>query len=104
MSTFPTGCQILDLPMGDNGADAGTVREYLAKLLRELWRERGCFSGKYVFGASDWHYDLYQALADAGLIAAKFDDDGYFEECDTEAGSRLIARAIDALGVVETRD
>lgn len=98
MSTTLTGQQILDLPMGDNTADARTVRDYLIKLLRELWRDSGSFTGKYAFGSSDWQYNLYQALADAGLITAKFDENGYFEECDTESGGRLIASAIDALG------
>lgn len=92
--------QILDLPMQPNDADAATVRDYLIALLAELWREQEGFSGKRPFGNSGWGYDLMEPLIRAGLIGGRFDEDGYVEDVDDEAGGRLIAQAIQALGQV----
>lgn len=95
----PTPRQILDTPMSDNDAEATTVREYLVKLLAQVWTEGEGFSGKRPFGNSSWEYELYGALARAGHIAGTFDDDGWVESIDTGAGDALIAAAIKELGV-----
>lgn len=45
----------------------GTVRAYLTELLAGLWL--GEADPKYgMTGESDWHYDLYEPMRDAGLI------------------------------------
>ena len=59
---------VLDVPMGENDAEAATVRDYLKDLLSTLWREEEGFSGKRPFGNSGWKYELYAALTAAGLI------------------------------------
>lgn len=89
--------QILELPMGDNDADAATVRDYLITLLRRVWVMNEEFSGKYPFGNSDWQCELYGELAEAGLI----DRDENDEHVDEAQGDRLILAAIDYLAEVE---
>lgn len=93
--------QVLDLPLGDNDANAKTVREYLIELLAGVWRDGEGFSGKRPFGNSSWEYDLYTPLARAGLIEATFDEDGYIDDFVGSARDKadeLIATAIRALG------
>lgn len=94
----PTPEQILNTPMSDNDADAATIRGYLIELLKGVWTEKEGFSGKRPFGNSGWTYDLYAALGKAGYITCTHDEDGYVEDCDDDAGDKLIAAAINALG------
>lgn len=91
---------ILDCPMnpGTNDAGAATVREYLAALLAELWKEGEAFSGKRPFGNSGWEWDVYAALVAAGLVDGVLDEDGYLDEVDAQQADRLILRAIASLG------
>jgi hypothetical protein len=92
----PTGEQILAVPMGENDALAPTVREYLAALLRGVWRENETFDGKRPFGNSDWQHEVAAALATAGLVPAV---KNRWDELmpDFDATDALIERAIDAL-------
>lgn len=62
-----TGEEILALPMGENDADAKTVKEYLKKLLETLWEEGEGFSGKRPFGNSGWEVELEHAVEAEGL-------------------------------------
>jgi hypothetical protein len=62
-----TSEQVLNLPLPDNDAGAATIREYLIRLLGELWREGECFSGERPFGNSDWESDLVDPLVDEHL-------------------------------------
>lgn len=94
--------QVLNTPMdpAENDAGASTIREYLVKLLAELWREQEGFSGKRPFGNSSWDGDLYIALIRAGLIHGGFDEDGYLYHCGDAVGAfELIAQAIQSLQV-----
>lgn len=93
--TEPDGALILDLPMRQNDARARTVREYLISLLHVA------MDLKSPWGNSDWIYDLYEALARAGLLAARFDANGFVDDwgdVDKATGDRLIDAAIAALG------
>lgn len=89
--------QVLDTPMGENDANATTIRGYLIALLTALWEHGEGFSGKRPFGNSGWEYDLYAALGKAGHIRCTFDSDGYINDVDDKAGDRLIESAIAAL-------
>jgi hypothetical protein len=89
---------VLDLPMGENDAQAATIREYLIALLEALWDEQDGFDGKRPFGNSGWDCDLLVPLIRAGLIDGRLDEDGYIEEIDDNGGEHLIAEAIQALG------
>lgn len=88
---------ILDLPMGRNDADAKTVRDYLKKLLSELWRKEDGFSGKRPFGNSGWQDDVYGALIRGGAVGGKLDSEGCVEDVDTSRADKLIQEAIAAL-------
>lgn len=93
-----TGAEVLDIPMGNNDADAETIGEYLVKLLETLWDEGEDFSGKRPFGNSGWQYELYHALAHAKVIDAEFDEElQEYDHYDKDAAEVLINRAIAAL-------
>jgi hypothetical protein len=90
---------VLDLPIEGNDVDATTVRGYLLELLAALWRQGEEFSSKRPFGSGGWEYPVYEALLRAGLVAGKFDEDGYVQEVDDETADALICRAVrDVLG------
>lgn len=88
---------ILDVKMEANDSGATTIRGYLTALLLRLWEEGEGFSGKRPFGNSGWGYDLYQPLIKEGFIEGSLDEDGYIEECDDDAGFKLIKKAIKQL-------
>jgi hypothetical protein len=89
------GTVLLDLPLGENDAEAATVKDYLKALLAELWREGEGFSGKRPFGNSGWEYELYLPMIKAGLISGKLEEGGYgVEEVDAAAAHQLIQEAI----------
>lgn len=92
-----TAKRILDLPMRGNDADAGTVREYLVALLRQLWIDGHGFSGKKPFGNSGWEDDLIVPLIRAGLLEGTLDEYGCPDGHDYREGDRLILSAIDHL-------
>lgn len=93
-----SGLEVLAIPMKpSNDAEAGTVKEYLIKLLLELWEKGEGFSGKRPFGNSGWEYELYLPLLTAGAVAGKLDEEGYIQEVDTDAANTLIFDAIEAL-------
>jgi hypothetical protein len=48
-----------------------TVREFLHKLLEEVWLGKESFSGKRPFGNSGWEYPLYDTLVRDGFIEGK---------------------------------
>jgi hypothetical protein len=88
---------VLNTVMGNNDANAGTIREYLIELLAELWREQEGFSGKRPFGNSGWEYELYKPLIEAGHVDGGLDEDGYIDWIDTDVAELLIAKAIRSL-------
>jgi hypothetical protein len=91
--------RVLDAPVeSDDVPEARTVRDYLVALLAKLWEDQEGFNGKRPFGNSGWDSDLIAALARAELIEGSFDEDGYLEASDDEAGEELIAGAIKHLG------
>src|SRR5688572_3641325 len=92
----PTPQQILATPMGDNDANATTIREYLIELLATLWREQSDFSGKRPFGNSSWPGELELALIKAGHVAGRLDEDGYIEAVDSDHADQLIRAAIES--------
>lgn len=98
-----TPAQILDLPMEDNDSGARTIRGYLIELLLTVWREGEGFSGKRPFGDSGWVWDLYVALARAGVVTATFDEDGFIDAMTDDqrvCADGLIVSAIQSLGGV----
>jgi hypothetical protein len=69
---------ILDLEMEENDAKAQTIRDYLKKLLIELWvREEG-FSGKRPFGNSGWKHDIYRTLVLNNVVSGSITE---YDDC-----------------------
>ena len=97
--------RVLDAPMGENDADAATVRDYMVLLVAGVWRWDEEFNGKRPFGNSGWKYEVYRALAEAGLIAGEKDEDGDMDVPDEERrkGDQLVADAIQSMRVQETQ-
>ena len=91
--------EILNLPMNENDAGAGTIKDYLKALLSRIWEEGEGFSGKRPFGNSGWEFDLYFALvkgkACKGTI--EVDEDGYEELGNFDHADTLIFEAIESL-------
>jgi len=71
-----------------------TIRDYLVALAAEVWNAGEGFSGKRPFGNSGWESDVYLPLVKAGVITGKIGEDGWLEDCDEEAGDKVIKDAI----------
>jgi len=94
-----TDAQVLALPMPQpNDAGAATVRDYLVKLLVELWHQDEMFSGKRPFGNSGCQYYLYLPLIVAGFVPGVLDEDGYIDNVDDKRADAMIISAIRSLG------
>jgi hypothetical protein len=89
--------QVLDLEMSSNDADAATIRDYFKALLTAIITEEEGFSGKRPFGNSGWIGDLEQALVKASVVAGKLDENGWLDECDSDAAKVRILEAVKAL-------
>jgi hypothetical protein len=91
--------RVLDLPLPDNDAGVATIRDYLTRLLTEVWREEQGFSGKRPFGNSGWQHEVYVPMIRAGLVPGSITEwdevDGDFDYRDAD---RLILAAIADLG------
>jgi len=75
-----------------------TIRDYFHELLETLfWNGEG-FSPKSPFGNSGWELDLLYALVNAGIISARFDNDGDIIDiphAEEDKGNALLSQAID---------
>lgn len=89
--------RVLALPMQPNDADATTIRDYLIKLLGGVWEHTEGFDGKRPFGNSGWQHELYQTLAEAGMVISGQDRYGDLD-VDRGAAYLLIQHAIQHLG------
>lgn len=77
-----------------------TLVEYLKALLTELWLEEENFSGKRPFGNGGWTLDVYKGFIAAKLIEGELDEEeGWINECDSEAGLALVLAVIKLLKV-----
>lgn len=108
MSDSTDVARILALPLTDKrqrwtGGD-NTIRAYLVALFAEVWLFNA--DPKYgMVGDSDWRYDLYVPLCDAGLIPPWRDgyglgyrEDGTHHPEDQTLADGLIENAIRSLG------
>lgn len=99
MTESPTPRQILDLPLqGHCAAGCTTIRDYLIRLLADLWAQGSDFSSKRPFGGSDWQFVVYEQLVKAGWVAGKLDDEGHLDDVNVPAADQLINAAIKSLG------
>lgn len=79
--------EILDAKMGENDADASTIRDYLKSLLTLVWSDGEGFDGKRPFGNSGWEGEIYATLVEQ----LNYDED------DLDVMDQAIFEAIDAL-------
>ena len=86
--------RVIDAPMLENDVNAHTVGEFLKELLLQLWSEAEGFSGKRPFGNSDWQYQVYASLIEAGYDIGELDEDGYVESLDMTKADKLVMDAI----------
>lgn len=95
---IPEGQRVLDLPMGKNGAEALTIRDYLVALADLVWKG-GEDVVKRPFGNSGWQDEVYRALAEGGLIDRDKYESGTSEEIEIERGKAddLILLALNVL-------
>lgn len=92
-----TTAEILAMPMAPgNDADAEDIRDYLTTLLGAVWRDREAFNGKRPFGNSGWQYEIYDALARAGVVDCP--EGCEFTRQQLAEMDRLIDGVIGALG------
>lgn len=79
---FSMSLLVVDCPMDPETNDAGasSVREYLAKIIREVWIRQDSFSGKRAFGSSGWCWDVYRAVIDHGLVEGVTSDNDLTNE------------------------
>lgn len=80
-----------------NDANAKSVRDYLRRLLTELFDAEEGFSGKRPFGNGGWMRELQAPLIKAKYIKGRLDEDGCVEECDDLQFRTLMGKAIQAL-------
>lgn len=71
-----------------------SIGEYFLLLGKTVWNEGEGFSGKRPWGNSGWEAEVYGALAEAGFVNGKKDEDGYWETFDTEAADKLIEKEV----------
>jgi hypothetical protein len=95
--------EILMLPMERNDAGAKTIGEFIALLGAKLFEEEEGFSGKRPFGNSDWITDAYIPLIKAGLIDGEFDEHGYLESVNWDAGAEIFSRIFTFLKELDYR-
>jgi hypothetical protein len=91
--------QVLALDITGNDAGAATVREYLLRLLSDVWREEESFDGKRPFGNSGWKEEIYRPLIAAGLMTGLLGKNGFIWELDEDTADELILACIAALDV-----
>jgi hypothetical protein len=92
---IPDGQLVLDVPLDttSNSAEATSVREYLAAMLTVAMQM------KRPFGFSGWRYELYRAMAKAGLLTARYDAAGDVElaSIDMNRADELLDAAVEAI-------
>jgi hypothetical protein len=92
---------LLDCPMDpdNNDAQASSLGEYLLELSRQVWIENEGFSGKRPFGNGGWEFDVYNAVAAAGLMESvtrtySWGDEISFSDTEERRIDDLISEAL----------
>jgi len=72
-----------------------SIKQQLQKLLKKVMKEQECFSGKRPFGDGCYYFEIYAALAKAGVTFIMLDEDGYVNDLDDKKTTNLIDELID---------
>lgn len=91
--------ELLALPVGrtDAGRDVKTIRDYLLKLLLELWEEGEMFSSKRPFGNSDWECEVFKPLIENGIVRGVIDSDGDIDSFEENDAYRVVSELIKSI-------
>ena len=89
--------QALDARFDSDAGENLTVRDYLHKLLWDLWAKGEGFNSKRPFGNSGWEYDLYQPLVANGFVGGSLDEDGRVNDVEVDNANGLVFEMIDAV-------
>jgi hypothetical protein len=73
-----------------------SIKEYLKKLLKTLWKEGEGFSGKRPFGNSGWQFDIVYVLIMKNLIKGQIDGNNVVE-VDWKEVDSLMEKIINTL-------
>ncbi len=92
-----TVLQALDARFDSDAGDNLSVRDYLHKLLWDLWANGECFNSKRPFGNSGWESDLYTPLVAHGFVGGSIDEDGYANDVEVDNANALVFDMIDAV-------
>lgn len=93
-----TSKEILELKFHSNDLrKTVTVKDFFKELLKRLFKEMECFSGKRPFGNSDWEYDMCACFIKNGIVDGKIDEDGYIYECNWRQFDNVIQVLIESL-------
>jgi len=86
---------VLDLEFKSN--DLGkkvTIRKFFFEIMKKLWIEQECFSGKRPLGNSGWDGDLICCLVKNKLIKGKLDEDGDLEDYNYKEVDKFVIEEI----------
>jgi hypothetical protein len=93
-----TDKEILELRFYSNDLDVEiTIKDFFKELLKKLFEDRDCFSGKRPFGNSDWDGDLCVCLIENKIVNGEIDKYGYIENCDWAYFDSVVQRLIESL-------
>jgi hypothetical protein len=71
-----------------------SIREYMRRLLSELFAEGEGFSGKRPFGNSGWEYEIIEALIRAGAVTGSLDSEGCVDDYNEDEYQIALAKMI----------
>ena len=94
MKTAEKVKKALEIKFDCDLSDGITIKEYILRLVIELFYQKEGFSGKRPFGDSGWEYDLYKPLIEHGLVSGVIDVDGCVDTVDSEEADQLLFRII----------
>lgn len=90
--------EILELRFYSNDLDEEiTIKDFFKVLLKKLFEEKECFSGKRPFGNGGWEYDLCACLIENKIVNGEIDKYGYIETCDWGYFDIVVERLIESL-------
>ncbi len=74
-----------------------TIKDALKKLLVTLISQRYNFNAKRPFGYSDYYWNFYEALGNAGISFIKIDEDGDIVDLDEKKAIDLMHKLINRI-------
>lgn len=86
--------ELLNIPVSVDGCKASTLAELLKELLATVWWETTHFNAMQPFGHSNWKWQVYVALVNAGAVAGFYNDAGELVGVDEFEADHLVCELI----------